>query len=75
MICLGRKQRNFMRYVWNHWEKYPHQPCFVPKGMDAGPIKTYMNMLESLEQKKLIKINRTSKNYRQWTITKPEKFQ
>jgi len=64
-----------MTYVWRFWEKHPHQPCFVPKYSEAGALAKYLEMLETLERKNLIKVSRGSTSYRQWIITKPEKFQ
>jgi|TARA_S200002703_G_scaffold77261_1_gene66639 hypothetical protein len=74
MIKLGRKQRNFMNYVWHHWKHQPSSPCFVPKSFDYVSLQSYINMLESLEKKNLIQINRTGSSYRAWIISKPKPF-
>ena len=66
-LSLTPHQRNLLRYIQYHKEKYPTAPCFIPR--QSYYQKRFLHQLEVMETKKLIKVKRTGQNYMQWEVS------
>lgn len=66
-------QRNLYLYYLNHKKKNKHAVCFVPKlFMQSTRMPDYLRAIQVLEEKNLIKVDRTADNYTAWIIKDPE---
>jgi hypothetical protein len=64
---LRTNQRNLLRLVAQHQQRYPELPCYLGK-VTASRVNVFIKAVASLEEKKLIEIDRTSDNFRAWTV-------
>ena len=64
---LRTNQRNILRLVAQHVQRNPGEPCYLGK-VTASRVNVFLKAVNSLEEKQLIEINRTSSNFRAWTI-------
>jgi len=72
-LCLTVNQRNLYLYFLHHKKKYKNAPCFVPKlPMQSTRMKDYLRAIEALEEKNLIRIDRSSPSYTNWIILDPK---
>lgn len=62
------QHRNIMLHLLHHSAKQPGVPCAVLKA-PVHHLKTYINAINQLESRGLIKVNRNnSTDYLQWTL-------
>jgi hypothetical protein len=72
-LSLSINQRNLYLYYLNHRKKHKNVPCFVPKiPVQGNRMADYMRTIESLEEKQLIRVDRSSDNYTGWIILDPK---
>lgn len=72
-LRLTLNQRNLYFYYLNFRKKYGKQICFVPKmPMQSTRIKEYFRALEALEEKNLIRVDRSKVPYTRWIMLDPE---
>ena len=64
---LRTNQRNLIRLVAQHEHRYPDEPCYLGK-VTASRQNVFLKAVASLEERKLVEIDRTSNNFRAWTI-------
>lgn len=65
-------QRNLYLYFLNHRKKNPQAPCFVPKlPMQSSRLPEYINAINGLEEKKLLRVDRSAPNYTGWILLDP----
>ena len=64
---LRTNQRNLLRLVAHHQQRYPGLPCYLGN-VTASRQNVFLKAVSSLEEKKLVQIDRTSSNFRAWTI-------
>ena len=64
---LRTNQRNLLRLVAQHQQRYPGLPCYLGN-VTASRQNVFLKAVSSLEEKKLVQINRTSSNFRAWQI-------
>lgn len=67
LLSLRTNQRNVLRLVAQHEQRNPGEPCYLGK-VTASRVNVFLKAVNSLEQKQLIEIDRTSDNFRAWTI-------
>lgn len=64
---LRTNQRNLIRLVAQHEHRCPDEPCYLGK-VTASRQNVFLKAVASLEERKLVEIDRTSNNFRAWTI-------
>jgi hypothetical protein len=64
---LRTNQRNLLRLVAQHQQRYPGLPCYLGN-VTASRQNVFLKAVSSLEDRKLIEIDRSSDNFRAWTI-------
>ena len=64
---LRTNQRNLLRLVAQHQQRYPGLPCYLGK-VTASRQNVFLKAVSSLEDKKLVQIDRASSNFRAWEI-------
>lgn len=64
---LRTNQRNLLRLVAQHQQRHPELPCYLGK-VTASRVNVFIKAVASLEEKKLIEIDRTSNNFRAWKV-------
>ena len=64
---LRTNQRNLLRLVAQHQQRYPGLPCYLGN-VTASRQNVFLKAVSSLEEKKLVQIDRTSSNFRAWQI-------
>ena len=69
---LTPAERNLIRYVKYHQKNYPHVPCFLPR--QSSSLPRFMKQLETMENRKLIKVNRIGQSYLRWEVTLSRSF-
>lgn len=66
---LRTNQRNIWTYYLHHRKKYPAAPCFVPKSpLSSSQFEVWMRALDALEEKNLIRIDRSAAHYTGWIM-------
>ena len=66
---LSINQRNLYCHFLAHQKRNKHAPCSVPKNFLVGNrIDMYLNALEALEKKGLIRVDRSAPNYTGWIM-------
>lgn len=71
--ALPINQRNLYTYVLYHKRKHRHAPCFVPRmPMQNFRLPEYLRAIEALEERGLIKVDRSASVYTGWIIDLPE---
>ena len=66
-LQLRTNQRNILRLVAQHEQRNPGEPCYLGK-VTASRQNVFLKAVHSLEERQLVQINRTSENFRAWTI-------
>lgn len=66
-LSLRTNQRNVLRLVAQHEQRNPGEPCYLGK-VTASRQNVFLKAVSSLEEKQLVQIDRTSDNFRAWTI-------
>lgn len=66
-LSLRTNQRNILRLVAQHEQRYPEEPCYLGK-VTASRQNVFLKAVHSLEERQLVQIHRTSDNFRAWTI-------
>lgn len=64
---LRTNQRNILRLVAQHEQRNPELPCYLGK-VTASRQNVFLKAVSSLEERQLVQIDRTSDNFRAWTI-------
>ena len=64
---LRTNQRNLLRLVAQHQQRYPGLPCYLGN-VTASRQNVFLKAVSSLEEKKLVQTDRTSSNFRAWQI-------
>jgi hypothetical protein len=64
---LRTNQRNLLRLVAQHQQRYPGLLCYLGN-VTASRQNVFLKAVSSLEDRKLIEIDRSSDNFRAWTI-------
>ena len=67
LLSLRTNQRNILRLVAQHEQRNPGEPCYLGK-VTASRQNVFLKAVASLEDRQLVQINRTSDNFRAWTI-------
>ena len=66
---LSINQRNLYCHFLAHQKRNKNAPCFVPKNFLVGNrLELYLNALEALEKKGLIRVDRSAPNYTGWIM-------
>jgi len=66
---LSINQRNLYSYFLVHQKRNKNAPCFIPKSCLVGNrLDAYLNALEALEKKGLIRVDRSAPNYTGWIM-------
>ena len=66
---LSINQRNLYSYFLVHQKRNKNAPCFIPKSCLVGNrLDVYLNALEALEKKGLIRVDRSATNYTEWIM-------
>jgi hypothetical protein len=66
---LSINQRNLYCHFLAHQKRNKNAPCFVPKNFLVGNrLELYLNALEALEKKGLIRVDRSAANYTAWIM-------
>ena len=68
---LRTHQRNLFAYYLNHKEKFPGQPCFVPRPA-CHHTSVHLNAIDVLEKRGLVKVERNGEDYQQWQFCDPD---
>lgn len=66
-LQLRTNQRNILRLVAQHEQRNPGEPCYLGK-VTASRQNVFLKAVHSLEERQLVQIDRTSENFRAWTI-------
>ena len=64
---LRTNQRNILRLVAQHEQRNPGQPCYLGK-VTASRRNVFLKAVRSLEERKLIEIERTGSNFQAWRV-------
>ena len=64
---LRTNQRNVLRLVAQHEQRHPGEPCYLGK-VTASRRNVFIKAVRSLEERKLIEIERTGSNFQAWKI-------
>ncbi len=64
---LRTNQRNILRLVAQHEQRNPGEPCYLGK-VTASRRNVFLKEVGTLEERKLIEIERTGSNFQAWTI-------
>lgn len=71
--ALPINQRNLYAYVLYHKRKHRRAPCFVPRmPMQSSRLPDYLRAIEALEERGLIKVDRSAPVYTSWIISLPQ---
>lgn len=71
-VGLRANQRNLYLYYVNHRNKHPHSVCYVPKmPMQSSRLDSYIRAIAALEEKGLIRVDRSAQNYTGWIMLDP----
>ena len=64
---LRTNQRNILRLVAQHEARYPGEHCYLGK-VTASRRNVFLKAVRSLEERKLIEIERTGSNFQAWRV-------
>jgi len=64
---LRTNQRNILRLVAQHEQRHPGKPCYLGK-VTASRRNVFLKAVRSLEERKLIEIERTGSNFQTWRV-------
>ena len=64
---LRTNQRNVLRLVAQHEQRYPGEPCYLGK-VTASRRNVFVKAVKSLEERKLIELERTGSNFQAWKV-------
>lgn len=67
LTSLRTNQRNLLRLVAQHEQRYPGEPCYLGK-VTASRRNVFIKAVNSLEERQLIEIERTGSNFQAWKI-------
>jgi len=67
---LTTTERNLLNYMETHYKRTPTAPCFVPGRYAGGTLDRYLKILERLEERNLIKVERNDGPYTTWVLKK-----
>jgi len=64
---LRTNQRNILRLVAQHEQRHPGETCYLGK-VTASRRNVFLKAVRSLEERKLIEIERTGSNFQTWRV-------
>ena len=67
---LRTHQRNIFSYYLAQKEKYPKEPCYLPRA-SCHHFAVFMNAIDVLEQRGLVSVIREGDDYRNWILSEP----
>ena len=72
-VALTTTQRNLYHYFLHHMEKKKVAPCYVPRCQSSKVrIEQYITAVLRLEERGLIKLDKSAPNYTAWIMLKPD---